>query len=94
MGVTPLGFPKMPCHALVTWQEGYCMKNQTIAIERPPTRRQLKVLLKALLRVRQAPELRSHKLQPLTATVRTNTYRVDCRKLADCLIASLLLGYC
>lgn len=70
------------------------MKNQSLNPECLPTRRQLKVVLKALLRVRQSPELRSRKVKPLTAAVRTNTYRVDCRKLADCLIASLLLGYC
>jgi hypothetical protein len=89
-----MGFPKMPVHGIVTWQEGYYMKNQPLVIECTPTRRQLKVLLKAILRVRQAPEVRYHKLQPLTAAVGSNTYRVDCRKLADCLIASLLLGYC
>ncbi len=68
------------------------MEKQTIVIERTPTRRQLKVLMKALWRLRQAPEVRQEKIQPLSKAIRSNSYRVDCRKLADCLITSLLFS--
>ncbi len=56
------------------------------------TQRQLKILLKALLCIGNLPEVRQEKVRHLSRAIRTNTYRVDCRKLADCLITSLLFG--
>ncbi len=87
-----MGFPTEACSQLVTRQEGYYMEKQTIVIERASSRRQLKVLMKALLHLGQAPDVRQEKIQPLSNAIRTNAYRIDCRKLADCLITSLLFG--
>ena len=56
------------------------------------TQHQLKILLKALLRLRGLPEVREEKVRSLSRAIITNTYRIDCRKLADCLISSLLFG--
>lgn len=50
------------------------------------------IVIKALLHLRQAPDLRQDKVQPLSKAIRTSTYRIDYRKLADCLISSMLLG--
>jgi anti-sigma28 factor (negative regulator of flagellin synthesis) len=77
---------------LVTEQEGKYMENRAKVIEHTPPRQQLRVIMKAILRVRQAPEIRQEKIQPLHHAIRANTYRIDCRKLADCLIASLMFG--
>jgi anti-sigma28 factor (negative regulator of flagellin synthesis) len=57
-----------------------------------PALRHSNSLMKTLLGHRQAPEDRQEKIQSLSRAVRTNSYRIDCRKLADCLITSLLLG--
>lgn len=88
----PLGLPIEACSQLVTWQEGWYMEKQTIIIEGATTRRQLKVLMKALRRLRQAPEVRQEKIHPISNAIRNNSYRIDCRKLADCLITSLMFG--
>lgn len=39
-----------------------------------------------------APEDRHAEVASLAKAIHDNAYRLDCRKLADCLIASLLLG--
>jgi anti-sigma28 factor (negative regulator of flagellin synthesis) len=57
-----------------------------------PALRHSNILMKTLLGHRQAPEDRQEKIQSLSNAVRSNSYRIDCRKLADCLITSLLLG--
>lgn len=57
-----------------------------------PALRHSNVLMRSLLGHRQLPEDRQEKIQSLSRAVRTNAYRIDCRKLADCLIISLLLG--
>ena len=57
-----------------------------------PVLRHPNILMKSLLGHRQAPEERQEKIQSLSRAVRANAYRIDCRKLADCLITSLLLG--
>jgi len=57
-----------------------------------PALRHPNVLTKTLLGHRQALEDRQKKIQTLSCAVRGNAYRIDCRKLADCLISSLLLG--
>lgn len=56
----------------------------------PPKHRN--IVMKALLHLRQIPEVRQDKVQPLRKAIRTNSYRIDYRKLADCLISSMLLG--
>lgn len=53
---------------------------------------QAEVILKALFRVEPLPEVRHDKVNSLSQAIRTKTYRIDTRKLADCLIVSLLLG--
>jgi hypothetical protein len=68
------------------------MEKKITFIETAPPRRQPKVLLQAFWRPRRAPEDGPEKMQSLVQAVQTNTYRIDCRKLADCLIASLLMG--
>ena len=87
-----MGFPTEAGSQVVTWREGCHMEKQTIAIERVRSRRQLKILMKALLRLGQAPDVRQEKIQPLANAIRSNAYRIDCRKLADCLISSLMFG--
>ena len=52
----------------------------------------VRVLLKALMRLGQSPRVRQYRISSLTKAVRQNRYRIDCRKLADCLIAALLFG--
>gem|GEM_PF-6003608 len=69
------------------------MNGKEKKVASPATERQLKILLKALLRLGREPEVRQEKVQSLSKAVRTKTYRVDCRKLADCLINSLLFGF-
>jgi hypothetical protein len=57
-----------------------------------PVPRRPNSLIKSLLGHRQVPEDRQEKIQSLSRAVRTNAYRIDCRKLADSLISSFLLG--
>ncbi len=68
------------------------MKSKITNVAPPATQRQVKILLKALLRLGQAPEVRQEKVRTLSRALQTNGYRIDCRKLADCLITSLLFG--
>jgi anti-sigma28 factor (negative regulator of flagellin synthesis) len=68
------------------------MQGKKKPVASPATERQLKILLKALLRLGSEPEVRREKVQALSQAVRTKTYQVDVRKLADCLINSLLFG--
>jgi hypothetical protein len=92
MGVQLLGFPAQPFSGMNS-KEGCPMEKQITVIEKAPSRRQPKLLLKALWRSRQTPEVRQEKIKSLANAIHTNTYRIDCRKLADCLITSLLLGF-
>lgn len=69
------------------------MEKQTFAAPTSPSRWQIKMLAKGLRRLRQAPEVRPEKIHLLSRAIRSNTYHVDSRKLADCLITSLLLGF-
>lgn len=73
-------------------QDGTSMKPESTHITPPATQRQVKILLKALLRLGQTPEVRQEKVRTLSRALRTNGYRIDCRKLADSLITSLLFG--
>ena len=57
-----------------------------------PARRHSNGLMKNLLASRREWEGRQEKIASLSKAVKSNTYRLDCRKLADCLIAGLLLG--
>ena len=68
------------------------MKKRHLNVAPVPASRQAKVLMKTLLGVRQDREERQKNIAPLSKAVRSNAYRIDCRKLADCLIAGLLLG--
>jgi hypothetical protein len=68
------------------------MKKPHLSMVQVPDRRQADGLMKTLLRSRQTPEERPEKIDSLTKAIRNNAYRLDCRKLADCLIAGLLLG--
>ena len=54
--------------------------------------RQSNVLLQTFLSCGQVREERREKIACLSKAIRSNAYRVDCRKLTDCLIAGLLLG--
>jgi anti-sigma28 factor (negative regulator of flagellin synthesis) len=92
MGANSPGIPNPRPVPLVTRREGKYMKNQPTVIATTPPRQQLRVIMKAIMRLPQAPEVRQEKIQPLHNAIRANTYRIDCRKLADCLIASLVLG--
>lgn len=49
-------------------------------------------MMKNSISGQQNPEGRQEKVISLARAIRNNAYRVDCRKLADCLIASMLLG--
>ncbi|MGQ9921353.1 MAG: flagellar biosynthesis anti-sigma factor FlgM [Desulfobacca sp.] len=68
------------------------MKTENKQMPPPATQRQLKILLKALLHLGQTPDVRQEKVKKLSTALRTNGYRIDCRKLADSLITSLLFG--
>ena len=57
-----------------------------------PAPRQPNNLVTSLLARRQVREERQEKIASLSEAVKSNAYRLDCRKLADCLITSLLLG--
>jgi len=73
-------------------QDGMTMKTESANMAPTATQHQVKILLKALLRLGQTPEVRQEKVRKLSQALRTNGYRVDCRKLADSLITSLLFG--
>lgn len=73
-------------------KEGYEMKSQVFISDHTPPRQQLKIIMKALHCLRQAPDLRDHKIQPVATALRNKTYYIDRRKLADCLITGLLMG--
>jgi hypothetical protein len=77
----------------MTWKEGYLVQKKINLLEKAPPQKQTKVFLKAIRRPCQAPEGGPDKIKSLSYAVHTNTYRIDCRKLADCLIASLLMGF-
>ncbi len=51
------------------------------------------VILKAWFRLKPLPEVRDDKVNSLAQAIRNKTYNIDTRKLADCLIVSLLLGF-
>jgi anti-sigma28 factor (negative regulator of flagellin synthesis) len=68
------------------------MEKKLTDMEKASCRRQPKVLLRTLWRTRQAPEARQERIKTLAQAIHGNTYRMDCRKLADCLIAGLLMG--
>jgi hypothetical protein len=68
------------------------MKKPHLTLVQNSDRRQADGLMNTLLRPRLAPEERPEKIASLTKAIRNNAYRLDCRKLADCLIAGLLLG--
>ncbi len=68
------------------------MRAESTSVAPPATQRQLKILLKALLRLGRTPEVRQEKVRSLSRALQTNGYRIDCRKLADSLITSLLFG--
>jgi hypothetical protein len=77
----------------MTWKKGRLVQKKKDLLEKAPPGKQTKVFLKALRRPCQAPEGGPEKMQSLSHAVHTNTYRIDCRKLADCLIAGLLMGF-
>jgi anti-sigma28 factor (negative regulator of flagellin synthesis) len=68
------------------------MEKQYFGMARVSSCRQPQVVMKTLQG--RCPDLdeRQEKIQSLSKAIRNNAYRLDCRKLADCLIASLLLG--
>lgn len=68
------------------------MKKPHLTLVPVSDRRQTDGLKKTVLRSGQTTEERPEKIASLTKAIRNNTYRLDCRKLADCLIAGLLLG--
>jgi anti-sigma28 factor (negative regulator of flagellin synthesis) len=68
------------------------MKKQISVREKTTDQRPPKRLLKTLWRSCQSSEARQEKIKSLSHTIHTNGYRIDCRKLADCLITSLLFG--
>jgi anti-sigma28 factor (negative regulator of flagellin synthesis) len=68
------------------------MKKPNLTLVQHSDRRQADGPMETVLRSRPAPEARSEKIASLSKAIRNNAYRLDCRKLADCLIASLLLG--
>lgn len=68
------------------------MKKPLFTVAPVPARRLSYVMIKTLLGYRQEREERQEKIESLSNAVQGNAYRLDCRKLADCLIASLVLG--
>ena len=73
-------------------QGGCYMKKPHLTVAPVPNPRQPNNLMKTLLGCGQVREERPEKIASLAKAIRNNAYRLDCRKLADCLIASLLLG--
>jgi hypothetical protein len=68
------------------------MKKPHLTVAPVPNPRQPNNLMTTLLGRRQVREERQEKIASLSKAVKSNAYRIDCRKLADCLIAGLLLG--
>jgi hypothetical protein len=68
------------------------MKKPHLKVAPVPAPRQPNDLMKTLLGRRQVREERQERIASLSNVVKSNAYRIDCRKLADCLIAGLLLG--
>jgi hypothetical protein len=68
------------------------MEKHCFGMARVSSCRQPQVVMKTLQGGRPDLDDRQEKIQSLSNAVRNNSYRLDCRKLADCLIASLLLG--
>lgn len=55
-------------------------------------KRQVRIIVRALEQLQQAPDLRQEKVAPLMRAVRQRRYCIDCRKLADRLILGLFCG--
>ena len=68
------------------------MRKERSSSAPPEIQRQLKLLLKAFLRLGRTPEIRQERVRSISQEVRKKSYRIDCRKLADCIITGLLFG--
>ncbi|WP_041283976.1 flagellar biosynthesis anti-sigma factor FlgM [Desulfobacca acetoxidans] len=68
------------------------MKSLNITITSTHLSCQANLLGKAFHRLRQVPDIRPEKIGPIAAAVHSNSYPLDCRKIADRLIAGLILG--
>jgi hypothetical protein len=87
-----LGIPNRWLFTFCNRQEGYYMVKHNLVIKQVPAWYQPEVPSKKFQCFRGAPEDRQEKIESLTKAIRSNSYRIDYRKLADGLIASVLLG--
>jgi anti-sigma28 factor (negative regulator of flagellin synthesis) len=68
------------------------MAKPKLLLARVSSRHQSAILKKTCQCLGRTPEERQEKIQSLSHAIRSNSYRIDCRTLADCLIASLVFG--